>query len=132
MQPGPKLTSLLSGRVDGVATNVAIQPTLAQKGMKTFALMYADFGVVTPGLYVVTSNQTIKNRPELVKRFVAAAREAMDDAQKNPEAAAASFSKTYPAYDAANALGSCAPALSSAASRQRKCRRLPCRVLSWR
>ncbi|MGH7091116.1 MAG: ABC transporter substrate-binding protein, partial [Stellaceae bacterium] len=105
MQPGPKLTSLLSGRVDGVATNYTLRATLAAKGMPTYALMYADFGVVTPGMYLVASNAFLKAHPQLVQRFVAAAQEAMAATEKNPEAAAQSFSRVYPAYNKEGALG---------------------------
>jgi NitT/TauT family transport system substrate-binding protein len=98
MQPGPKLTSLLSGRVEGVATNVVLRPTLESKGQDVYSLMYADYGVVTPGLYLIASNQVIQAKPEMVRRFVKAAAQSMEATEKDPEAAAASFSKLYPQY----------------------------------
>jgi NitT/TauT family transport system substrate-binding protein len=104
MQPGPKIASLLTGRVDGVATNYVLKPTLEAKGMKVFALMYADFGVITPGLYLITSNQTIATKPDLVRRFVLAATQSMGATQQDPASAAASFSKTYPQYSPEMAL----------------------------
>ncbi|MBN9529631.1 MAG: ABC transporter substrate-binding protein [Alphaproteobacteria bacterium] len=98
MQPGPKLTSLLSGRVEGVATNVVLRPTLESKGQEVYSLMYADFGVVTPGLYLIASNQLIQAKSDVVRRFVAAAVRSMTATEQDPEAAAASFSKVYPQY----------------------------------
>lgn len=105
MQPGPKLTSLLTGRVDGVVTNVAVKVQLEMKGLPVNALMYSDFKVVTPGQYVVTSNATLRDKPDLVKRFVGALQKAMAATEKDPQAAADSFVKTYPSYDPATALG---------------------------
>jgi len=105
MQPGPKLTSLLTGRVDGVATNYALKATLEAKGMKVHSLMYADFGVVTPGMYLITSNDFLKAHPDVVQRFVTAAQKAMQAAAEDPEAAAASFSKRYPSYSREGARG---------------------------
>jgi NitT/TauT family transport system substrate-binding protein len=104
MQPGPKLTSLLSGRVDGVATNVVLRPTLEAKGMKVFSLMYADHGVVTPGLYMIAGNHVIESNPGLVRRFVQAAAQSMAATEQDPDAAAASFSKAYPQYSPEMAL----------------------------
>ncbi len=98
MQPGPKLTSLLGGRVQGVATNVVLRPTLESKGQQVYSLMYADFGVVTPGMYMIASNQIIQSKPDVVRRFVAAAIKSMEATEKDPGAAAASFSKVYPQY----------------------------------
>jgi NitT/TauT family transport system substrate-binding protein len=122
MQPGPKLASLLSGRVDGVATNYALQPTLTAKGLKTYAMMYADFGIVTPGMYMIASNRTIDGKPDLVRRFVAAAQKSMQITAANPKAAADSFSMRYPSYNRQGALGEIKLLLSlfeSAATRGR-------------
>ena len=105
MQPGPKLTSLLTGRVDGVATNIVVQATLEAKGMKVNALKYSDFGVVTPGQYLIVSNATLAARPDLVKRVVAAMRKSLEAAAADPVAAADSLARAYPSYDKATALG---------------------------
>jgi len=105
MQPGPKLTSLLSGRVEGVATNFALKATLEAKGLKVHSLMYADYGVVTPGMYMIVSNAVLKAKPELVQRFVNAARKSLQATADNPQAAADAFSRMYPSYDKQGALG---------------------------
>lgn len=105
MQPGPKLVSLLTRRVDGVATNYALKATLEAKGLKVHSLMYADFGVVTPGMYLVTSNAFLHAHPDIVQRFVTAAQKSMLAAKADPAAAAASFSKRYPSYSRTGARG---------------------------
>ncbi len=105
MLPGPKLTSLLTGRVDGVATNIVVQATLEAKGMKINAMKYSDFGVVTPGQYLIVSNATLAAKPDLVKRMVRAMRKSLEATAADPVAAAESFSRVYPNYDKATALG---------------------------
>ncbi len=105
LQPGPKLSSLLTGRVDAVATNIVVKATLEAKGMKINAMNYSDFGVATPGQYLVASNSFIESKPDVVKRVVAAVQKSMQAALDNPEAAAESFHKMYPNYDQATALG---------------------------
>jgi NitT/TauT family transport system substrate-binding protein len=105
MLPGPKLTSLLTGRVDGVATNIVVQATLEAKGMKINAMKYSDFGVATPGQYLITSNATLAAKPDLVKRMVHAMQKSLEATAADPAAAAESFSKVYPNYDKTTALG---------------------------
>jgi len=104
MQPGPKLTSLLTGRVDGVATNIVVQATLEAKGLKINAMKYSDFGVATPGQYLIVSNATLAAKPDLIKRVVAAMRKSIEATQADPVAAADAFNRAYPNYDKATAL----------------------------
>jgi NitT/TauT family transport system substrate-binding protein len=122
MQPGPKLTSLLTGRVDGVATNIVVQATLEAKGMKIHAMKYADFGVVTPGQYLVVSNALMNAKPDLVKRMVTAMSKSLEAAAADPAAAAESFARAYPSYDKSTALGELrliVPLFRSAATRDK-------------
>jgi NitT/TauT family transport system substrate-binding protein len=104
MQPGPKLTSLLTGRVDGVATNYIVKATLEAKGLSTYSLMYADCGVVTPGMYMIVSNSVLAAKPDLVQRFVVAAQKSLQAAIAHPDNAAESFNHSYPGYDKSTAL----------------------------
>lgn len=104
MQSSPLLTTLLTGRVDAVATNIVVQATLAAKGLQTYAMRYADFGLVMPGQYLVTSNAYLKSHPDTVARMVRAMQKSMQATIDNPEAAADAFSRAYPAYDKATAL----------------------------
>ena len=99
MQPNPLLTSLLTGQVDGVATNIVVKASMEAKGLPVNALMYADFGVVTPGMYLITSNALLNSKPDLVQRFVVAAQKSMVATVENPQAASEAFSRVYPTYD---------------------------------
>jgi NitT/TauT family transport system substrate-binding protein len=104
MQSSPLLTTLLTGRVNAVATNIVVQATLAAKGLKTYPMRYADFGLVMPGQYLVTSNAYMKAHPDTVARMVRAMQKSMQATIDNPEAAADAFNRAYPAYDKATAL----------------------------
>jgi NitT/TauT family transport system substrate-binding protein len=104
MQPNPLLTSLLTGQVDGVATNIVVKASMEAKGLSVHALMYADFGVVTPGMYLITSNALLNSKPDLVQRFVTAAQKSMVATVENPQAASEAFRHVYPTYDPKGAL----------------------------
>jgi NitT/TauT family transport system substrate-binding protein len=104
MQSSPLLTTLLTGRVDAVATNIVVQATLEAKGLKTYPMRYADFGLAMPGQYLVTSNAFLKDKPDVVARMVRALQKSMKASLENPEAAAEAFNRAYPAYDKATAL----------------------------
>jgi NitT/TauT family transport system substrate-binding protein len=104
MQANPLLTSLLGGQVDGVATNIVVKASLEAKGLPVYAMLYGDFGITTPGMYLMTSNALLNSKSDLVKRMVAAAQKSMIATVENPEAAAASFVRYYTNYDQKSAL----------------------------
>jgi NitT/TauT family transport system substrate-binding protein len=104
LQPGPALSALLSKSVDGVATFVTVGAALEQKGLKTHALMFADYKVRLPGAYVIAGNDLLMKKPDMVRRFLAAAQRSFLETEKHPVEAAASFSKAYPSYGQAAAL----------------------------
>lgn len=112
LQPGPALTALLARSVDGVVTFVTVTAALEQKGLKTHVLMFADNKVRLPGAYVIAGNNLLKRKPDMVKRFLAAAQRSFLETQKHPVDAAASFSKAYPSYGQAAALGELKLAIS--------------------
>ena len=105
LQPGPKLASLLTGRVDAVATNIVVKATLEAKGMKINAMKYSDFGVATPGQYLIASNATLEAKPDITKRLIIAIRKSMEATLADPVAASEAFNRAYPSYDKATALG---------------------------
>jgi NitT/TauT family transport system substrate-binding protein len=105
LQPGPALSALLSKSVDGVVTFVTVAAALEQKGLKTDAMMFADNKVRLPGAYVIAGNQLLKRKPDMVRRFVAAAQRSFLETEKHPVEAADAFSKAYPTYGKAAALG---------------------------
>lgn len=57
---------------------------------------YADYGVVAYGTGLITANQTIEDKPDLVRAFVAASRKGWDEAVKDPEAAVAASIELFP------------------------------------
>jgi NitT/TauT family transport system substrate-binding protein len=46
---------------------------------------YADYGVYQPGYAIVAHKDTVKNNPDLVRRFVRATIKAVEMAQRNPD-----------------------------------------------
>ena len=104
LQPGPALTSLLGGQVDAFATSALVAAALEAKGLQTHALKYSDFGVRTPGQYLVASNSLLQSKPDLVRRFVKAAQQSYEATIADPSAAAASFAKRYSDYTEGQAL----------------------------
>jgi len=48
---------------------------------------YSDFGVNQVGYCIATHENTVKNKPDLVKRFVAATIKAYQTTEKNPQMA---------------------------------------------
>jgi NitT/TauT family transport system substrate-binding protein len=105
MQPAAKMTSLLSGRVDGIDSFGFLAVAILEgKGLKVSTLSYANEGVNIPGLSLIASDQTIKSHPALVKKMVLAMEETIVAARKNPGAAIDSLMKRTPTLDRSVAL----------------------------
>jgi len=60
-------------------------------GKDPLIFAYSDFGVNQVGYCIATHADTIKNKPDLVKRFMAATLKAYKETEKNPDAAVASM-----------------------------------------
>jgi NitT/TauT family transport system substrate-binding protein len=63
----------------------------ANGGENPVAFAYSDFGVNQVGYCISTHKDTVANKPELVKRFVAATLKSYAEAEKDPEAAVAAI-----------------------------------------
>src|SRR5262245_35304018 len=63
----------------------------ANGGAAPVTFPYSDYGVNQVGYCIVANSDTVKNNPDLVKRFVAATIKAYKDTQANPDAAIASM-----------------------------------------
>jgi NitT/TauT family transport system substrate-binding protein len=63
----------------------------ANGGDEPVTFPYSDYGVNQVGYCLVTSKDTVANKPDLVKRFVAATIKAYKEAEANPDAAIASM-----------------------------------------
>ena len=92
--PPAKVSSVLSGRADGTNSFGFLQkPIMESKGTPASYLSFADAGVNVPGLALVTHDEMIAGKKDLVRRMVAASVEALKIVQENPEAAIDSLLK---------------------------------------
>lgn len=101
MAPQAKIPAVTEKQVDallGGADDQAI--AIEAKGMKTRALKFSDLGVPLIGFTILTHQDTIKDRPDLVRKVVAASLKGFEDAVKDPDAAVAAVKKIAPLVDA--------------------------------
>lgn len=101
MDPKGKIPAVTEKRADallGGADDQAI--TMEVKGFKTRVLKFADLGVATVGFTVLAHTDTIKERPDLVRKVVAASVKGFEDAVKDPEAAVKALLKLAPLAEA--------------------------------
>src|SRR5262249_1797137 len=63
----------------------------ANGGKDPVTFAYSDYGVNQVGYCIVANNDTVKNKPDLVKRFMAATLKAYKETEANPDAAIASM-----------------------------------------
>jgi NitT/TauT family transport system substrate-binding protein len=97
MDPAAKVVSVLEKRADALLGGIDDQFFLIeQKGPKAAALRFADHGANTVGITIITQESTIRDKPDLVRRFVKAAQKSWEEAKKNPEAAVEAALKTKP------------------------------------
>jgi NitT/TauT family transport system substrate-binding protein len=93
--------SLLAGRVDAILIFYTEKPTLdaaaAKVGKKPLYLLFADHGMATYGNGLMVSGDTLKNKPDLVKRFLAATYKGIAWSVENPQEAVDIFIKHNPA-----------------------------------
>lgn len=92
-----KYTVIAQGKADAVLSySAAAKPLLAKVGIDNFGVIRPGSSFYLPGHGIVASNSTIKNRPDLVRRFVAATQEAWLEAMKHPDAAIAAVIAANP------------------------------------
>ena len=101
------LPLLLSGKVDAVleqSINIGkFRRNAALQGKTAMAMRYADFGLEAYGNALIAHPATLKEKPEMVQRFVAATLRGTAYAFDNPEEAIALIRKGNPEVDAAAA-----------------------------
>jgi NitT/TauT family transport system substrate-binding protein len=94
------VASLMSKKVQAIATYMTTFPsyeTQAKRiGEQATALFYADHGVDTYGVGLLTSEQMIKEKPEMVRRFVQTTVRGYAWAFESPEEAIKLFLKANP------------------------------------
>jgi NitT/TauT family transport system substrate-binding protein len=92
--------SLMSKKVHAISTYVTTLPTFQIQakriGEEPSVLYYADYGVDTYGVGLLTSERMIREKPEMVRRFVEASMRGYAWAFENPEEAIRLFLKAQP------------------------------------
>lgn len=82
------LAALREGRLDASMGGASDQPvTLRNAGFPAKVMTFADMGVPTLGSGVITHMDVIKEKPDLVKRMVAASQRSWSAGLSDPEAA---------------------------------------------
>ena len=100
VDPNAKMVAILQNRVPAILSGLDNQSLLIpQKGVPIINFSYASLGVNTVGLCIHASETTIVNNPALVRRFVAATREAFEAAKADPEASIAAGKTVSPDLD---------------------------------
>jgi NitT/TauT family transport system substrate-binding protein len=91
--------ALVSSYLQGAGGSVGILGGLDDKpaeikangGADPVTFPYSDYGVNQVGYCIVANTETVKNNPDLVKRFLAATVKSFKEAEANPDAAIASM-----------------------------------------
>jgi NitT/TauT family transport system substrate-binding protein len=96
-----KPAALLARKVDGISSQGFYNmPILEAQGARPRALLYADFGLPGVNYGIFTSRKMINERPDIVRRFLAAALEGWGYAITNTDEAIAILTKRVPLLDA--------------------------------
>ena len=97
VDPAAKVVAVLEKRVDALLGGADDQYFLIKyKGQEPAALRYADHGANIVGMTILTQEATIKNKADLVRRFVKATARSWEEARKNPETAVDATMKVKP------------------------------------
>jgi NitT/TauT family transport system substrate-binding protein len=97
VDPAAKVVAVLEKRADALLGGADDQFFLIKyRGQEPAALRYADHGANIVGMTILTTGDTIKNKPQLVRRFVRASVRSWEEAKKNPEAAVEAALKVKP------------------------------------
>jgi NitT/TauT family transport system substrate-binding protein len=93
---------LTTGRADGIGQFIVGEPLLAKSAApkQVFALSYADAGLDLYGNGIIASDELIKSKPDLVRRFVIATMHGLKDAVANPQEAGMITNKHHREVDA--------------------------------
>ena len=97
VDPAAKVVAVLEKRADALLGGADDQYFLIKyKGQEPAALRYADYGANIVGMTILTQGNTIKSKPDLVRRFVKATVRSWEEAKKNPAAAVDAALKVKP------------------------------------
>jgi NitT/TauT family transport system substrate-binding protein len=97
VDPAAKVVAVLEKRADGLLGGADDQFFLIKyKGQEPAALRYSENGANIVGMTILTQESTIKNKADMVRRFVRATVKSWEEAKKNPEAAVEAALKAKP------------------------------------
>jgi len=101
VDPAGKVVSVLEKRADALLGGIDDQYFLIKyKGFNPAGLRFADNGANTVGMTILATNDTIKNKADMVRRFVKASVRSWEAAKKEPDAAVAAALKVKPDLNA--------------------------------
>lgn len=97
VDPAAKVVTVLEKKADALLGGADDQYFLIKyKGANPSAMRYADWGANIVGMTILTSGDTIKKNPDLVRRFVRASAKSWEETKKNPGAAVDAALKAKP------------------------------------
>lgn len=97
VDPAAKVAAVLERRADALLGGADDQFFLIKyQGHEPHALRYADHGANIVGMTIATQIATIRNQPDMVRRFVRASITSWEESKKNPQAAVAAALKVKP------------------------------------
>ncbi len=103
------LPLLLSRKVDAVLEQSVqlghFKKAAAAQGQTAIAMRYSDYGLAAYGNAIIANPATLKDKPDLVRRFVAATLKGVAYALAHPDEAVAEMRKTNPEVEAEGAQG---------------------------
>ena len=93
-----KLNAVINGQADLLLGYVMDQAIKLQDATHkpVYAIRFADYGVNLVSSGIVVQKDFLKNKPDVVKRFMRAATRSLEEAAKNPEAAIDAMLKAQP------------------------------------
>ena len=82
-----KLNAVMNGQADLLLGYVMDQAIKLQDATKkpVYPIRFADYGVNLISSGIIANKDTLKNKPDLVKRFMRATTRAIEEAEKNPK-----------------------------------------------
>ena len=84
---------MLAGQADGMLGLFTNAPKLEEQGAKVSILRYSDYGITTMANGLIVSEETLKKRPETVKKFVRATARAWAAMRDRPDEVVDSWMK---------------------------------------
>lgn len=98
MNAQARVQTFLEGDVDLVSVyRTNDLPIIEARSGTEFAVLdLAEYGLIAPGLSVVASEETIQERPDVLRRYLAALAESIEKTKADPRAAAEAMKAVWP------------------------------------